>query len=106
MKLSSKERRELVAWAKGALHGLDQSAAFVGVLDNHPLDATRIEFTLQLGHALLNEKPIILTVPHGVALPAKLEAVADAVVRYNPDDLASMQPGLLEAFTRLGINRQ
>lgn len=96
----------MIGWAKRAIHGLDESAAFVGVLDKGALSATRIEFTLQLGHALLNEKPIILTVPHGVALPVKLEAVADAVVRYNPDDLASMQPGLLEAFTRLGINRQ
>jgi hypothetical protein len=104
--LSKKQRRELEAWARRAVHGVDESAIYLGILDDSPLDQGRIEFTLQLGHALLTDKPIILTVPHGVALPAKLAAVADRVVRFDPANKESMLPGLTAALTELGVNKQ
>ena len=105
-KLTPAERRQLVSWARRAVHGLDESAAFIGVLDDRPLDAARIEFTLQLGHALLTGKPIVLPVPHGVTLPPKLEAMADRIVRYDPQHLPSLAAGLAQALAELGINRQ
>jgi len=103
--LTPAERKQLVAWARSAVHGVDQSAVFVGVLDGSPLDVGRIEFTLQLGHALLNKKPIVLTVPHGVDLPPKLVAVADCVVRYDPSRLESISEALTQALSEMGINR-
>lgn len=106
MRLSAKERDDMVRWARGAVHGLDESAIFVGIFDDRPMDATRIEFTLQIGHALLTEKPIVLTVPHGMRIPPKLEAVADRIVRYDPDDMETIQRGLVQALTELGVNKQ
>jgi hypothetical protein len=106
MTLTKKQKRELEAWARRAVHGVDESAIYLALLDDSPLDTARIEFTLQLGHALLTDKPIIVTVPHGVVLPAKLAAVADRVVRFDPANKESMVPGLTAAFTELGVNKQ
>jgi hypothetical protein len=106
MKLTNKERREVKDWARRAVHGVDESAIYLGILDEGPLDEARIEFTLQLGHALLTDKPIILTVPYGVVLPVKLAAIADKVVRFDPANKESMVPGLTAALTELGAVKQ
>jgi hypothetical protein len=96
---------QLVQWAERALHGLDESEVFVGVLDEQPLDQGRIEFTLQLGHALLTDKPIVLPVPIGVQIPEKLRAVADQIVYYDPANLDSLQAALAQALTELGFKK-
>jgi hypothetical protein len=98
--------QDLLAWGRRALRGLDESAVYVGVLGEQPLSAWRIEFTLQLGHALLTEKPIILTVPAGTELPDKLRQIADRVVVYNRDDLSSLQAGVAQALTEMGLKPQ
>ena len=98
--------KDLLAWGRRALRGLDKSAVYVGVLNDAPLSAARVEFTLQLGHALLTEKPIILTVPSGVRLPDKLRAIADRVVFYNPGDGSSVAAGVAQALTEMGFKPQ
>ena len=59
------------------------------------LSAASITFKLQIGHALVSGKPIVLTVPHGVPIPPKLEAAATAVARYNASDPESLTAALL-----------
>lgn len=103
---NKKEERELLQWAKRAIHGLDQSRIFVGILDDQPLSAARVKFTLQLGHALLNGKPIVLTVPNGTELPAKLRAIADRVVYYTPGDPESLTHALTPVLRDLGATTQ
>jgi len=100
--LSAKQRKELLDWAGRSLKGLDESHVFVGIMDGKPLDVARVEFLIQLGHAILNDKPLVFPVPHGMELPKKLEAVADAIIRYNPDDLQTLELGLEKWFTESG----
>ena len=106
--LDAKEKRQLIDWAKSALHGVDDSAVFLsidaGADDTY--DAARIRWLLQLAHCIVTNKPIILTCPRGHALPPKLAATADHIVYYNADDPETMQLGLLRAFTELGLNKQ
>jgi hypothetical protein len=101
-----KGSKDLVTWARRALYGLDNSACFVGVMDDRPMNTARVEFTLQLGHAVLMNKPIIIPVPFGVEIPSKLAAVADRVVRYDPEDLETLKANLTVIFTEMGINPQ
>jgi hypothetical protein len=98
--------KDLLKWGRRALRGLDESAVYVGVLSDQPLSAARIEFTLQLGHALLTDKPIILTVPSGTQIPDKLRQIADRVVVYNHDDGASLTAGVAQALTEMGFKAQ
>lgn len=104
-KLTKEQRRDMLKWGKRAVKGLDASHVFMGVMDEGPLDVARLEFTLQLGHALLTDKPIILAVPNGVKLPKKLAAIADEVAYYNPGNLESMEhsikPAMKRTFTKL-----
>jgi hypothetical protein len=100
--LSAKQRREMLEWAGRALKGLDASHVFLGILDGKPLDVARVEFLIQLGHAILNDKTLVFPVPHGMEVPKKLEAVADAIIRYNPDDLQTLELGLEKWFTESG----
>jgi hypothetical protein len=105
MKLDRAQRNQLIAWAKRALHGLDESTVFVGILGEGS-KAERIEFVLQLGHAVLHDKPIIIPVPFGVEVPKKLAAVADRIVRYDPANPASLQANLTVVLTEMGANPQ
>jgi hypothetical protein len=104
-RFTNSEDRQLVKFAEAALRGLDDSACFVGVLNSDELTPARIEFTLQIGHALLTGKPIILTVPQDAHINDKLRAAADRIVVYNPDDPSSLQYGLAQALTELGIKK-
>jgi len=103
--VSQQEQKELLRFATRAIKGLPESDIFVGVYGDGPLTVTRAAFLMQLGYALLHDKRLIIPVPHGVTLPAKLEAVADAVVRYNPEDPASLQYGLEQALTNIGAKK-
>ena len=96
--------KELVAFAKRALHGLHESDTFVGIMDDRPLDSSRVEFLMHLGFAILNDKLIIIPVPFGVDLPKKLVAVADKVVRYHAHDPHSLQTAMEQALSELGVN--
>jgi hypothetical protein len=101
-RLSAKERKQLLDWAGRALKGLDESHVLIGIMDGKPLDVARVEFLIQLGHAVLNDKTLVFPVPHGMKVPKKLEAVADAIIRYNPKDLHTLELGLEKWFTESG----
>ena|SRR5215510_168018 len=98
--------KKLVAWAKKALHGLDDSSVFVGIMSDKPMDAARIEFLLHIGHCVVVGKPIIITVPHGVEIPAKLQAVADRIVRFTAGDQESLANALKPVLAEMGVNKQ
>jgi hypothetical protein len=105
-KLKDSEKRGLVDWARRNVRGVDDAAVFVGITDDRPMDAARAEYTLQIGHALLTDKPIIIAAPHGWPLSSKLLRVADRVVRYDPGDVETMKPGMTQALAELGVTKQ
>ena len=69
--------RQLIQWAKRAIHGLDESHVFVGILDDRPMDTSSAEFMLQLGYSVLMGKIIVVPVPFRMEVPEKLAKVAD-----------------------------
>ena len=98
--------RELVAWAKRTIHGLDTSEIFVGILNDGDLSAARVEFYLHVGYSLIMGKQILFAVPIGTVLDPKLEAVADRLIWYDPENLASLEAATVQALTELGVNPQ
>lgn len=106
MNLTDEESKELTAWARRAVHGLDESEAYIGILNDQPLNTARIEFMLQFAHALLLEKPIVLCVPIGTRIPDKMRMIADHVIEYSLSDLSSLHSGLAQTLTEMGINKQ
>src|SRR5690242_10002245 len=88
------------AWAESAVRGLDDSATMVGIFGDQNRGA-RLEFALQIGHCILEEKPIVLCVPEGVRLPEKLVQVAAAIARYNP----ALGPAALHEALKAALER-
>lgn len=88
----SKEKEELDAWLKqasgGSLPKMQGSSSYAGIVTESflkdPLCA------LQLGYAILLDKPIILIADHNLKLPAALVKIAKIIERVdikNPRDM-------------------
>lgn len=63
-----------------------------------------IQFAVQIGAAILLEKPLILVVGVGRVVPPKLLAIADKIVNVDFNDMndAGMQEQIARALTDLG----
>lgn len=97
----------LIAMAKRALHGLDDSHIFVGVMAEPTATSVEsIEFQLQLGHCILKNKPIIIPAPFGFDVPPKLALVADRIVRYDPNRMETLKQNLAVAVAEMGVVKQ
>ena len=102
--MTDAEKEQLVEWAKRAVGALSQSQVFIGILDDRTdMTAARAMFTMQVGHCVLTNKPIIIPVPYGVEMPPKLAAVADRIVRYHLDDPKSLYNALAPVLVEMGL---
>lgn len=84
---------ETPPWSEGELAELHakmvQSDTFLALFnEGWRKDPTCL---VQLGFAMMLEKPILLLVPHGTRVPSALRRVADSVQYYDPDDRASFE---------------
>lgn len=90
---------ELLAWAKTATRGLPESSIFLQLFNekfrSDPLSEPAA--VIQLGLAVLLDKPILLLVPKGARLPANLRRLATAIEEFDPTDNGS----IFEATKRL-----
>lgn len=79
------------------------SKIFLAVWDDDE-GPEQVQFATNLGMMLIYDKPILLVVPTGVAVPPKLRLVADAVI--DDADMADprTQERLAEALLALGVS--
>src|SRR5262245_37075631 len=63
-----------------------------------------IEFALQIGAAILLEKPLVLVVQSGRTVLPKLRAIADKIIEMDLDDSndPAVQERIRQALTELG----
>ena len=64
--------------------GIKDSAVYAGIVTGNFLKSP--ECMLQLGAAILMEKPIVLMVMDGAEIPAKLRAIADKIIVSESDN--------------------
>jgi hypothetical protein len=95
---------DLVQWARRATTVLDQSQSMIGTMewDSHDGDAYW-QFALQVGHCVLEGKPLLLLVPEGRPVPEPLKAAASAVEYYIAGNEASVTAACTRAFAAIGI---
>ena len=77
---------------------MEQSAVFLAIFDGHY--AENAICILQLGLAILLDKPIYMLVPKGTKVPEKLRRAADGIEEYHPDDLGIATRRLMERATK------
>lgn len=66
-----------------------------------PTEQTDIKFALELGVAIMLDKPIIAVVRPGTRVPAKLVAVADELLEMDLDNPVSTQASLRATLKRV-----
>lgn len=96
------EDAQFLAWAKRALAGVDQSGVMLGILSARQSNS-RLEFALQIGHCLLEDKPLILIAPQGADVPAKLRAAATVLEWFVPGNEASVMEATKRALATVGL---
>lgn len=104
-KLSPAERRAWEQWVarvRGELVEKMAASAFVASLV--PSGETDVKFAVELGLAIMLDKPIVAIVVSGSPVPGKLRDVADAVIEISDMDTeagqAELQAKLLPRITR------
>jgi len=82
-----------------------ESANFISLWNDamarDPLDDPAV--VLQIGLAMLLDRPIIVIAPHGSAVPENVRRVAKSIKFYNPADLPSLEHATKAALTEAGI---
>lgn len=92
---------EAQVWARRILDELvpmiDQSAVVVSLL---PTTEADVKFAVETGLSIMLDKPIIIAVQPGTVVPAKMMAVADEVIEFDPS-APDMGGRLQDAYQRV-----
>lgn len=96
------EYEDFTAWAMGEIVEPMRDSVLVTVLVS---GTPEWSLCLQVGAAVMLDKPLVLCVAPGTKLPAKLVAVADEVIEGEVGD-PSFGPRFQDALRRLGVGAQ
>ncbi len=97
-----RDNKEFVEFAKRATAGLDKSNVMIGIWDQSNKPA-RLEFAIQIGHCLLEEKPLVLICPLGAKVPDKLKEAATVVEYFSRDNEETIHAAVKRALEKLSI---
>ena len=102
--MTPKQEREFLKWAKAATKGVTESAVFLQLFNAQALtDGKDLAYALQLGAAILLDKPIVIIAPEGSVVPPKLQAIARSVQYFIANDPQSMMLATRRALEAAGI---
>lgn len=109
MKKSPYDNKEFRRWADGMrkrlIPNMRDSASVLMIAPNMS-EKFDIEFALQIGAAILLEKPLILLVDRTRTIPPKLRAIADRIIETDLDNVTmdsdAIQNQLRQAITDFG----
>jgi hypothetical protein len=93
-------------WSEYAKHVLDEIVPMMRdsavVCSLVPEGEADVKFAVELGMALMLDKPIVLLVHSGVPVPARLARAADEIVEYTGPIGLTIAERLREVVARLG----
>jgi hypothetical protein len=104
--MKPKHRRDLEQWARRGMKGVKESSVFLQLFSPTVTEATLAKeaiYVLQLGAAVLLDKPIIIVAPEGAVIPLKLRAIAASIQFYLPDDMESCALATRRALEAIGM---
>jgi nucleoside 2-deoxyribosyltransferase len=93
-------------WSEYARHVLDEMVPMMRdsavVCSLVPTGETDVKFAVELGMAIMLDKPIVLLVHSGTKVPARLARAADEIVEYTGPLGLTIAERLQEIVARLG----
>ena len=93
---------EVVAWAQDIARRMVPAMASteaVALIVPEEVSVPDVKLAVELGFALLLDKPLMLVVPPGREVPARLAAVADELIEWSDD------PGVMGERVRAALER-
>lgn len=103
-RFSAADRKMFTEWARAATKGVADSAVFLQLFNATALtNGNDLAYALQLGAAILLDKPIVIIAPEGSTIPSKLEAVARSIQFFIAHDEQSMMLATKRALEAAGI---
>jgi nucleoside 2-deoxyribosyltransferase len=102
--MSSEYGPEFDAWVKRIraelVPKIEGSDIFCSITPSSP-DKVDVKFAVELGLAIMMDKPIVATMEPGTKVPAKLAAVVDKFVEMDFDNISDSSRRLAEAAQEL-----
>jgi len=98
-----KRQQQFEQWARHAMKGVKESGTFMQLHTPNFDPAKDPEYALQLGVAILLDRPIVILAPEGVELPPKLRAVAASVQYFVRDEPQSVWLAARRALEAIGV---
>ena len=96
---------ELEKWARKATVGVRESATFMSLWNEKmmtdPLSDPQV--IVQIGLAMLLDKPIIIVAPQGARIPENVKRVARSLKYYVPGDMPGLEAATRAALQEAGI---
>lgn len=102
MKFVNDHDKEFIKWAKKATAGIDTSDSMIGFIDGSKNSVNYWKFAVQIGHLLMEGKPLMLVIPIGHKAPDKLLAAATVVEYFTPGNEAAMKEAIKRGMSKLG----
>ena len=99
------ELRKLKDWTRRVTRGQRDSAVFLNLWsDTMATDPSSDPVpVMQLGYAMLLDKPIVIVAQHGSTIPANVLRAARAVEYYDRDNTDSLHAATIRAFKAAGL---
>lgn len=103
--MTPKELRKLRTWTQKVTRGQRDSAVFMNLwADSMATDPSSDPVpVMQLGYAMLLDKPIVILAPHGSVIPENVKRAARVVEFYDRDSTDSMHAATVRALKAAGL---
>lgn len=105
--MAQEQKDEMVIWAKKVTEGMSDSAIFMQLFNplSDPDEALEDpQYLIQLGYAIMLDKPVIVIASYKQTIPDKLEKVADVIGRYKDGSMKSIHNAIESAIENIESN--
>lgn len=95
---------ELTEWARSVTNGIEDSAVFVSIVSPTLFSMEPVTDwvpIVQLGLAVVLDKPIVFLVPSGTMIPESIRRLATVIEQFDPNDKQSFDDASRRLLTRI-----
>lgn len=103
--MNPKELQRLKDWTRQVTRGQRESAVFLDLWSDVMADDPSAQPVpvMQLGYAMLLDKPIVIVAPHGSRIPDNVKRVARTIEFYDRGNDASLHAATIRAMKAAGL---
>jgi hypothetical protein len=103
--MNEHDLRRLQDWTRKVTRGQRESAVFLNLWSDSMATEPSSDPVpvMQLGYAMLLDKPIVILAPHGSRIPENVRRCARVIAFYDHDNMDSMHAATIRALKAAGL---